>query len=252
VGLILFMRIIPVIDLLEGRAVLARGGVRSAYRPVESLLYQGDDPLGLALAYREVFGLDEIYLADLDAIEGGTPAVSLVRSAANASLRLWVDAGVREPSRAKAFFEAGAARVIAATETLTGPSVLERLVKESPSGAVVFGLDLRGGRPLLAHGHSWPTVEPEALIDVGLAAGVERLLILDLERVGSGTGVGGLDLAGRVARARQGVEVAVGGGVSSRSDLIQMEAIGISAVLVGSALHDGRLTKRELAGFTGR
>jgi phosphoribosylformimino-5-aminoimidazole carboxamide ribotide isomerase len=246
------MRVIPVIDLRGGRAVLARGGDRGEYRPVESLLYQGDDPLGLALEYREVLGLDEIYLADLDAIAGGTPALELLRRASEAGLKVWVDAGLREPSRAGALFDAGAQTVIAATETLAGPAALAEIVRESPPGTVVFGLDLRAGQPVVAPGSSWHSIEPHGLVETGLALGLRRLLILDMGRVGSGSGVGGLELAGRVAGARPDVELIVGGGVAGRADLTVLEALGVSAVLVGSALHDGRLTRDDVSPVPGR
>ncbi|HYS00556.1 MAG TPA: HisA/HisF-related TIM barrel protein, partial [Gemmatimonadales bacterium] len=68
------MRVIPVLDLRGGQAVLARGGRREAYAPVRSQLVDGgaaSDPLVLARAYRDVLGCDEWYVADLDALAGG-------------------------------------------------------------------------------------------------------------------------------------------------------------------------------------
>ena len=65
------MRVVPVIDLKDGTAVHAVRGERERYRPVRSALAREDgDPLALARAFRSTLGLDELYVADLDAIAG--------------------------------------------------------------------------------------------------------------------------------------------------------------------------------------
>ena len=69
------MRIIPVIDLRNGRAVRGQSGDRARYRPVQSRL-AGDaarnlsDPLSLLAAYRETLRPGIVYVADLDRILG--------------------------------------------------------------------------------------------------------------------------------------------------------------------------------------
>src|SRR2546421_8596650 len=55
------LRVIPVLDLRAGQAVLARGGRREAYPPVRSQLVDGgaaSDPLVLARAYRDLLDCD--------------------------------------------------------------------------------------------------------------------------------------------------------------------------------------------------
>ena len=68
------MRVIPVIDLKGGLAVHAVRGDRERYRPLRSRIAEGSDPVDLTHAVRERFGLDELYVADLDAIGGGPGA----------------------------------------------------------------------------------------------------------------------------------------------------------------------------------
>ena len=65
------MRVVGVLDLLGDRAVHARGGQRSLYEPVVMVagepIQPGHAP-GLARAYVDRLGLDEIYVADLTAV----------------------------------------------------------------------------------------------------------------------------------------------------------------------------------------
>ncbi|MCS7095879.1 MAG: HisA/HisF-related TIM barrel protein, partial [Nitrososphaerota archaeon] len=72
------MKIIPVIDVLGGLAVHAVKGERRRYRPVKSVLCSSADPLEVAEAFKEL-GFREVYLADLDAIMGGSRSCGLYR-----------------------------------------------------------------------------------------------------------------------------------------------------------------------------
>ena len=63
--------IIPALDLKGGAVVHARGGARAEYRPIETPLGAADEPVALARALLAVTGSSVLYIADLDAIEGG-------------------------------------------------------------------------------------------------------------------------------------------------------------------------------------
>ena len=142
------MRVVGVIDLKGGTAVHAVRGERERYRPVSSVIGGDDgDALALARGFRAELGLDELYVADLDAIVGdGENSASIGALAREA--RVMVDAGVSEPARAQALLDLGAHRVIVGTETLTGADALDRLLAELPDGALVLSVDLRDGRVL--------------------------------------------------------------------------------------------------------
>jgi hypothetical protein len=68
------MRIIPVMDLMAGQVVRGIAGRRAEYRPLVSPLCGSSAPLEVARAFRGL-GFSEMYLADLDAIAGATPAI---------------------------------------------------------------------------------------------------------------------------------------------------------------------------------
>jgi phosphoribosylformimino-5-aminoimidazole carboxamide ribotide isomerase len=239
-------RIIPVLDVLRGRAVHARGGRRSDYRPVRSALRRGSDPLALATAFRETLGLHELYLADLDAILGASPAIELYRDLAGLGLAAWVDAGLRDESAVSAILAAGAARAIAGLETLAGRLALRSIIDAAGPDRAVLSLDLRDGRPVVAPGADWGTDDPRRLVEMAVAEGISSVILLDLARVGSGRGVGTLGLLEGIARDFPGVAWVVGGGVAGRDEIEALGRAGASAVLVGSAIHDGRIAPGRL------
>jgi phosphoribosylformimino-5-aminoimidazole carboxamide ribotide isomerase len=231
------MRVVPVIDLKAGAAVHAVRGERERYRPVAS------DPISLARAFREL-GLDELYVADLDAIgaEGGHSSTigALAREA-----RVMVDAGVSEPARARALLDLGADRVVIGTETLTGPDALDRLLTELPEGAVVLSVDLRDGRTLSPH----PQLAGMQALDAVARLhrpGLGEAIVLDLARVGSGAGPD-VELIAEIHAAVPHLELLAGGGVRDVGDLRALADAGAAGALVATALHDGVIGRRELA-----
>jgi HisA/HisF family protein len=234
------MRILPVLDLLGGQVVRGIAGRRQDYRPVVSRLTRSSHPLDVARAFRKHFGLTELYVADLDAIAGQEPAWSLFSALRAEGFHLWIDAGVREAARGRLLAEQGAG-VVAGLETLAGPAVLAELVRDL-GGRLVFSLDLCGGVPL-GKTDAWQGADAWSLAEQAVALGVGRLLVLDLSRVGSNTGTGTDVFCGRLAAAHPEVEVWAGGGVRGLADLRRLQACGVRAVLVATALHDGGLTR---------
>jgi phosphoribosylformimino-5-aminoimidazole carboxamide ribotide isomerase len=243
------MRIYPVLDLKGGLVVRGVAGERHLYRPVTSSLTASARPLAVARAFRERFGFRRLYLADLDAIAGGTPAAAVYRELLEDGFELLADAGLRSGGGAIALRELGVAGIIAALETIPAPAVLGEVCEVVGAAALVFSIDLTAGRPL-GDAAAWPA-EPAAIAREACARGVERLLLLDLAAVGAGGGPAQLELIERLRRELPEVELLTGGGVRGPADLELLESLGVSGVLVASALHDGRLGPSELARFGG-
>ncbi len=231
------MRVVVVLDLMGGIVVHGVGGRRSEYRPITSKLTPSCEPIAVAEAFRDQLGLSELYVADLDAIMGRPPSLELFRELSARGFALWVDAGLRRADQAAALFDAGVSRVVAGLETLAGPDELAGLNRRC-----VFSLDLKAGRPLADWG-----ADPWDIARLAIDRGVRSLLVLDLARVGEGTGTGTEELCRRLTTTFPHVEVSAGGGVRGVDDLRRLRECGVSAALVASALHDGRLTRAELA-----
>jgi phosphoribosylformimino-5-aminoimidazole carboxamide ribotide isomerase len=232
--------VIPVLDLMDGCAVWARGGVRAAYAPVRSALAQeAGDAVALARAFRATLGCEECYVADLDAIMGRPLQHALLGWVATVGSRLLADVGAAAPTQAAHALVAGADRVIVGLETLPSFGALAAIVQAHGSDRVVFSLDLWAGQPVVRPG-SPHGGGPMALVKEAVRAGVAAVIVLDLARVGSGDGAD-LALGAEIRRAYPGLELLVGGGIASRHDLADAAAAGYDGALVASALHDGTL-----------
>jgi phosphoribosylformimino-5-aminoimidazole carboxamide ribotide isomerase len=236
------MRVVGVIDLSRGRAVHARGGARDRYEPtvktVGSPIPPGD-ALALARSYCFELGVDELYVADLDAIVRGQPQDALILTLVETGAPLWLDAGITSPAHATRATGLGA-RVVVGLETLPSFDALEEICSAVDGERVAFSLDLRDGQPLIRHKGAI-AAEPATTIAARAAqAGARTIIVLDLARVGSGSGLD-FDLIARVRDAAPHVTLMAGGGVRDANDLVRLDATGCDGALVASALLSGRL-----------
>ena len=237
------MRVIPVIDLKRGAAVHAVRGERERYRPLKSRIADGSDPVHLTRAVRERFGLDELYVADLDAIAGG-PGSSKVLAALAREGSVMVDAGAAAAAPVARLLELGVTRVVIGTETLPSAETFGRLRTELPDAPLVLSLDLRAGQVL--------SPDP-ALAGSGAAdalgrltdAGAGEAIVLDVARVGSRRGPDVRLVAELHARFPE-VELLAGGGVRHAADLRALADAGAAGALVATALHGGAIGAEEV------
>jgi phosphoribosylformimino-5-aminoimidazole carboxamide ribotide isomerase len=239
------VQIIGVIDLKDGRAVHARGGRRETYAPVSraaGVAIEGD-AVTLARVYNETFGVDAIYVADLDAIAGGAAHDHIVRDIGRRATSLLLDAGVRRAEDADRICAAGGGTIVVGLETLHSFDALFSICRGPHP--VAFSLDLRDGVPL-SDGGACCGESAEEIASRAQKAGVGAIIVLDVARVGSGKGPD-LQMLQRVRRVVEGTPVLAGGGVRDLADLQALAKAGCAGALVASALLEGRLMAADVA-----
>jgi len=229
------MRIVPVLDLKGGIVVHARRGRRDEYAPLRSPLVEGCDPVAVARALCTACRTTTLYVADLDAL-AGEPVNEAALMALASVAEPWVDAGATTPEGATALAHAGVARNVIGTESLDPGAAID------PSGTppVVLSVDLRDGR-LISPDRELAGRDPAAAAPLARALNVREVLVIDLARVGSGSGPP-LDAVADLAASLPGVAIYAGGGVRDDADLRALESAGAAGALVATALHEGRLT----------
>ena len=236
------LQIIPVLDLLNGVVVRGVGGRRDEYRPIESVLTTSTKPMDVAVAFREMFGLTTLYVADLDGIVRREPNLQTLRELCAAGFDIWIDAGVRGLDEARTLLNAGATKIIAGLESLSGPALLSSLVRGLTTDRVVFSLDLKAGRPLIDPTATWPDESAIGIARTAIQAGMTQMIVLDLISVGEQAGPSTLSLCDEIRGLSPQMTLITGGGVRGSADLQTLRSRAIEGVLLATALHNGALS----------
>ena len=244
------MRVVPVIDLLDRMVVRGVGGRRDEYRPIVSSLASSAEPGVVAAALQRHFGLNRIYVADLDAIVRGKRDVESWQAIAAAGMQLTIDAGLKNADEANQLMELLAAGFPAA-ELVIGLESWEQiadLANFQQKKAAVFSLDLKHGTPLTKDTTRRSATALEIVAEV-YRHGLRQLIVLDLADVGSGQGTSTLPLIQQIRAHWPDLQIIAGGGIRGPADLRELRSAGIAGALVASALHDGRITAQDVNQF---
>ncbi len=228
---------------MNGQVVRAIGGRREEYRPIVSKLTTSTDVYEVAKALLDAAGVWELYIADLDAIRGRYDISPRVDEFAYwLEFPVWLDVGTSETKGAPFFSSAPHIRPVVALETAGTPGLLGSAVS-AVSAPVAFSLDLRAGE-LLGDWSKWGAKHSRDAIAVtrtAVSAGARAIIVLDLARVGTGTGCGTEGVLRQIRAEFPDIDLLAGGGVRTWDDVERLGEAGASGVLVASALHDGML-----------
>jgi len=219
---------------MGGQVVRARAGRRDEYRALESVLCRSSRPEAVLDGLLGCYPFQRLYVADLDAIlQRGDHRATLERLCrSHPELELWVDAGFADLPAAQNWQASGLGRAVLGSESLAA-------VPESDAwrGDGIVSLDFRGDQ----------FVGPAGLLQMA-AAWPARVIVMTLARVGAGLGPDMARLA-QLQAMRPDCRLYAAGGVRHAADLAALADTGAAGVLLASALHDGALSRAELAAF---
>jgi len=237
------LKVIPVIDILDGLAVHAVKGIRKNYKPVKSVLTASADPVEVATAFKKL-GFKELYVADLNAITGIHDNFSIIKRIAYATkLRLMVDAGVNDLKKASQVIQQGASKVIIGTETLNSINFIAEAIDTLGTKCVVTSLDMKNGQ-LLSKLYPGKFSNPIEALHMFQRMGLTQAILLDLARVGSEEGVDVAFLK-KILKCVD-IDVFVGGGIQDINDLVNLKELGVFGVLLATSLHSGKINVKDL------
>ncbi len=227
-------RIIFVLDIFNKTVVHAQGGDRSEYKPIHfsSHICNTSDATQIVGTVKPA----EVYIADLNLLEniGKREKNFDIIQAVAESAKVMLDPGVTSVSETEDVMDI-VQTVILGTETASLETIKE--ASRLYPGRVSVSIDKKHGKILTND----PTMPDEPLKIVELLNDYELadIIILDLDRVGTSSGVDSQFLSKIVSISRH--NVLLGGGVSNMEDIKTLEDIGIKGALVATALHNGSI-----------
>jgi phosphoribosyl-ATP pyrophosphohydrolase len=213
--------IVPSIDIMNGRAVQLRRG--------RELVLDGGDPIERL----EEFAIaGDVAVVDLDAALGRGSNATIIRDLVRRA-RCRVGGGIRDLDAARRWLDAGAMQV------MIGTAASAEFCGALPRDRVIAAVDAERGEVVV---DGWRSRTGANVIDRvrELSASVGGFLFTQVEREG---GLAGFDVAAveAVVRAAGAARVTAAGGITTASDVAELDALGADAQ-VGMALYTGTLS----------
>lgn len=242
------MRIIPAIDIKDGRCVRLFKG------DFDQETEYSDDPAAIGRRF-SALAVEDLHIVDLDGARTGSQknrdiVAAIVRET---GLTVQLGGGIRQRQDVNAWLDAGVSRCVIGSVAIETPSVVLRWIDKVGPDRIVLALDVRitdSGEPMLAI-QGWTRMAQLSLwdcLDQYVTAGARHVLCTDVSRDGAMTGPN-LDLYGEILAMYPGVQLQASGGVRDIADLDALRELGAPAAITGRALLDGAISDAEVMSF---
>jgi phosphoribosylformimino-5-aminoimidazole carboxamide ribotide isomerase len=225
------MKIIPAVDLLDGRVVrLVKGDPRN------KIVYS-DDPAQTATKW-EREGADALHIVDLDAtLTRGSNASIIKKIAEQASIPVQVAGGIRSVDLAQELLKS-VDRVVLGTLAYKDPESVEKLTKQFGSDRIVVAVDQMQGKVMIDGWRKSSGMNMLDAIEKFKQIDVEYFLLTSIDRDGT---LIGPDIDKLNQACSKNVNIIASGGISRNEDIIKVKQTGAYAVILGKALYDRKV-----------
>ncbi len=231
------MKVIPAIDLREGKTVRLVKGVPGT----ETTYFE--NPID-AMRHWEKLGAKILHIVDLDAALGlGTNIDIIKKIIATSQVEIQVGGGIRTVEYAKDLVAAGAARVACGTSAIKNPAFVEELAQTIGTPRVIVALDHVKGKVAVK---GWTEVTNLDAFEISKsmeARGAGQILFSAVEADGALTGPD-LAMTEKMVKTVH-IPVLAAGGIRNIEDLKQLKRINVYGVVVGKGLYENKINFRD-------
>ena len=237
------MRIIPAIDLIDGKCVRLSKGDYSTQK-----IYN-EHPLEVAKAF-EAHGIQHLHLVDLD----GAKSKHIVNHkvlediAAKTSLKIDFGGGLKSDEDLKIAFESGAHQITGGSIAVKEPKTFEQWITTYGSDKIILGADVQGDC-IVTNG--WLETSEHRLVDFVKdyhAKGIHYVICTDISKDGMLEGPS-FDVYHDLLEQQPGIKLIASGGISTFDELPKLAAMGCEGTIIGKAIYENRIALKELENF---
>jgi phosphoribosylformimino-5-aminoimidazole carboxamide ribotide isomerase len=236
------MDILPAIDLRDGKVV------RLSQGDYDAQTTYSDNPADVAREFA-LAGARWIHVVDLDAARSGeltnTDQIRRICDAVRPHVRVQCGGGLRHLDAIGRLRDAGVSRMVIGSAALKNWPWFESLLhaESFDNACLALGLDARDGAVAT---EGWTEQLTDRATDIAArvkGSGLGAIVYTDIARDGMLSGVN-IDATERIIQATD-VPVIASGGVAGLEDILSCKHIHCSAVIVGKAYYEKRLTLKE-------
>jgi phosphoribosylformimino-5-aminoimidazole carboxamide ribotide isomerase len=238
------MRIIPAIDIIEGKCVRLSKGDYSTMK-----IYN-EDPLEVAKEF-EAHGIKYLHLVDLD----GAKSKHIVNHkilesiASKTSLKIDFGGGLKSDKDLEIAFESGAQQITGGSIAVKDPEVFLLWIKKYGSERIILGADANNEKVAIS---GWLEESKEELIPFIRGyqnEGVKYVICTDIAKDGMLEGPA-FELYKRILEEtgsdKGSINLIASGGISGFDEIPRLAKIGCEGTIIGKAIYENKISLKQL------
>ena len=236
------MRIIPAIDIIDGKCVRLSKG------EYDTKKIYSEKPVEIAKAFEDN-GINYLHVVDLD----GAKAQHIINYkileeiCSKTNLKVDFGGGLKSGEDLRIAFESGANQITGGSIAVKQPEEFNSWLKKYGSEKIILGADCRD-RKIATNG--WTENADLDVVDFILdyeKKGAKYVICTDISKDGMLEGTSN-ELYSEIIRKSK-VKLIASGGVSCVNDLYLLHEMGCEGTILGKAFYEGKITMKQLTEF---
>ncbi|WP_320814796.1 1-(5-phosphoribosyl)-5-[(5-phosphoribosylamino)methylideneamino]imidazole-4-carboxamide isomerase [Flavobacterium sp.] len=237
------MRIIPAIDIIEGKCVRLSKGDYSTKK-----IYN-ENPLEVAKSFEDS-GIEYLHLVDLDGAKSSRiinhKVLELIASKTN--LKIDFGGGLKTDEDLRIAFECGANQITGGSIAVKNPDVFKNWITAFGTNKIILGADANNRKIAISGWLEESNEEVIPFIQSYQKEGILYVICTDIAKDGMLEGPS-FELYKDILTNCNNVKLIASGGISTFDELPKLAELGCEGTIIGKAIYEGRISLKQLENF---
>lgn len=237
------MRIIPAIDIIDGKCVRLTKGDYSTKK-----IYN-ENPLEVALEFQD-YGVEYLHVVDLDGAKSShiVNHKILEQLASKTNLHIDFGGGLKTDEDLKIAFESGAKQITGGSIAVKNPELFASWIEKYGSDKIILGADVMNEKIAVSGWQEDSGLDIFGFLNDYTAKGITNVICTDISKDGMLEGAS-LELYKKILAQFPQMNLTASGGVSNLQDLEVLAENKLESAIVGKAIYENRISMKELENF---
>jgi len=237
------MRIIPAIDIIDGKCVrLSKGDY-------DTKKIYNENPLEVAKSFEDA-GIRYLHLVDLDGAKSSKIINHKVleQIASKTNLKIDFGGGLKSNEDLKIAFECGATQITGGSIAVKNPMLFKEWISIYGTNKIILGADANNRKIAISGWLEESKEEVIPFIQNYQKEGISYIICTDIAKDGMLEGPS-FDLYKEILDSCKNAKLIASGGISTFDELPKLAELGCEGTIIGKAIYEGRITLKQLEKF---
>ncbi|MBW1296098.1 1-(5-phosphoribosyl)-5-[(5-phosphoribosylamino)methylideneamino]imidazole-4-carboxamide isomerase [Aquimarina litoralis] len=237
------MRIIPAIDIIEGKCVrLSKGDY-------DTKKIYNEHPLEVAKEF-EAHGIEYLHLVDLDGAKSKhiVNHKVLEQIASKTNLKIDFGGGLKTDEDLRIAFESGANQITGGSIAVKNPATFKSWLSKFGNDKIILGADAQNEKIAVSGWLEESDKELIPFIREYQKEGVSYVICTDISKDGMLEGPS-FDLYKKILDSSDSIKLIASGGISAFEELPKLAELGCEGTIIGKAIYENRISLQQLENY---
>ncbi len=241
------MRIIPAIDIIDGKCVRLTKGDYNTKK-----IYN-ENPIEVAKEFQDS-GIEYLHVVDLD----GAKAREIInykvleQIATKTNLKIDFGGGLKSDKDLEIAFNSGANQITGGSIAVKNPIIFESWIEKFGAGKIILGADFypenSGGKIATNGWQEESSLELIPFITDYQKKGIQYVICTDISKDGMLQGPS-FDTYSKILTEVSSLKLIASGGISTFDEIPKLAENGCEGVIIGKAIYENKISLKQLEQF---